>query len=322
MGICTTSDGASQGARGGHRFANAQLLFVLYRQVERPVKSLGLRSRRQIVPKGIKGLSDFSQGSGWWLASDGKWYPPETKPTMQQPSVPLGSAASEGAAPPGDSVASLAGPRSAGARVGLWQRFRTWPKAVQVLSWIVAFFVVLGIIGAATGAGKKSSADLAATSRPTTTVASTTTSPPTTTPPTTSPPTTTPPTTTPPTTTPPTTTPPTTTPPTTTPSLTPSQQNAIRAAQQYLSMGTGFSRLGLIQQLSSPSGDGYPLADATYAVDSLSEDWNAQAALSAKNYLSTTSFSCSGLIQQLSSSAGDQFTLAQAQYGAKAAGIC
>lgn len=122
------------------------------------------------------------------------------------------------------------------------------------------------------------------------------------------------------------TTPPTTAPPTTpaptAPSLTPSQQNAIDAAQQYLSMGQGFSRLGLIQQLSSQAGDGYPLADATFAVDSLHVDWNAQAALSAKSYLNMTSFSCSGLIQQLSSSAGEQFTMAQSQYGARAAGIC
>lgn len=22
-------------------------------------------------------MSDVSQGEGWWLASDGKWYPPE-----------------------------------------------------------------------------------------------------------------------------------------------------------------------------------------------------------------------------------------------------
>jgi hypothetical protein len=85
---------------------------------------------------------------------------------------------------------------------------------------------------------------------------------------------------------------------------------------------SAFSRLGLIEQLSSGAGSGYPLADATFAVDSLHEDWNAQAASSAKEYLSQQSFSCSGLIQQLSSSAGDQFTTAQAQYGAKAAGIC
>lgn len=79
--------------------------------------------------------------------------------------------------------------------------------------------------------------------------------------------------------------------------------------------------LGLIQQLSSTAGDRYSLADATFAVDSLHEDCNAQAALSAKSYLSMTAFSCSGLVRQLSSSAV-QFTVAQAQYGATAAGIC
>lgn len=25
-------------------------------------------------------MSDVSQGPGWWLASDGKWYPPQTSP--------------------------------------------------------------------------------------------------------------------------------------------------------------------------------------------------------------------------------------------------
>ena len=87
-------------------------------------------------------------------------------------------------------------------------------------------------------------------------------------------------------------------------------------------MGQGFSRLGLIQQLSSKYGDGYSVADATFAVDSLKVDWNAQAALSAKNYIKMSPFSCSGLIEQLSSSAGEQFTAAQAQYGAHAAGVC
>ena len=87
-------------------------------------------------------------------------------------------------------------------------------------------------------------------------------------------------------------------------------------------MGNGFSRAGLIEQLSSAAGEGYALADATYAVDSLHEDWNAQAVLSAKSYLKMEAFSCAGLVEQLSSAAGEQYTLAQAQYGAKAAGIC
>ena len=32
-------------------------------------------------------MSDFAQGSGWWLASDGMWYPPELHP--DQPRVPV-----------------------------------------------------------------------------------------------------------------------------------------------------------------------------------------------------------------------------------------
>lgn len=27
-------------------------------------------------------MSDISQGEGWWLASDGKWYPPESRPIL------------------------------------------------------------------------------------------------------------------------------------------------------------------------------------------------------------------------------------------------
>jgi hypothetical protein len=104
-------------------------------------------------------------------------------------------------------------------------------------------------------------------------------------------------------------------------SLTGPQKNAVRAAQQYLSI-QGFSRSGLIQQLSSDYGDGYNVTDATVAVDSLNIDWNKQAVKSAKQYLSIQGFSCKGLIDQLSSSAGDGYTESQANYGAQQAGAC
>lgn len=92
-------------------------------------------------------------------------------------------------------------------------------------------------------------------------------------------------------------------------------QNALDSAEDYLDF-SGFSRLGLIEQLSSQYGDGYAVADATWAVDSLGVDWNQQAVRSAKSYLDFTSFSRQGLIEQLSSSYGDQFTVAQATYAA------
>lgn len=103
--------------------------------------------------------------------------------------------------------------------------------------------------------------------------------------------------------------------------LTRPQKNAARSAQQYLRM-TGFSREGLIQQLSSSAGEGYDLADATAAVDSLEVDWNENAVRSARQYLNMTGFSCKGLIEQLSSSAGDKYTESQATFGARQAGAC
>lgn len=104
-------------------------------------------------------------------------------------------------------------------------------------------------------------------------------------------------------------------------SLTVAQQNAARSALGYINM-SGFSRKGLIHQLSSSSGEGYEVADATVAVDSLGIDWKEQAVRSAKDYLRMSGFSCKGLIQQLSSSSGENYTAAEARYGATQAGAC
>jgi len=100
-----------------------------------------------------------------------------------------------------------------------------------------------------------------------------------------------------------------------------SEWNAVRSAKKYLEM-QGFSKKGLIQQLSSDAGDGYSLHDATVAVNSLTVDWNENAVRSAKNYLNMQGFSCKGLIEQLSSSAGDGYSHSEAEYGARQAGAC
>ena len=102
--------------------------------------------------------------------------------------------------------------------------------------------------------------------------------------------------------------------------LTAGQSNAIRSAQDYLRL-MAFSRAGLIRQLSSSYGEGYSVADATFAVDYLNVDWNAQAAKSAKDYLALEPFSRDGLIRQLESSFGEGFTHDQAVYGVTAAGL-
>jgi len=103
--------------------------------------------------------------------------------------------------------------------------------------------------------------------------------------------------------------------------FTTAQENAIRSAKAYLDLGTGFSRAGLIQQLTSKAGDGYKKADAVFAVDHIKVDYNEQAVLAAKAYLDISGFSRDGLIQQLSSKAGSQFTQAQAEYAADKVGL-
>ena len=101
------------------------------------------------------------------------------------------------------------------------------------------------------------------------------------------------------------------------PKLTSGQKNALRSAENYVSL-MAMSKAGLIRQLSSPAGDGYSKADATYAANHVKVDWNAEAIESAKNYMDIMPMSRSALIRQLSSSAGDQFTKAQATQAADA----
>jgi len=103
--------------------------------------------------------------------------------------------------------------------------------------------------------------------------------------------------------------------------LTQQQKSAVASAKDYLNT-QAFSQQGLIDQLDSSAGGGYSVNDATVAVDSLNENWNAEAVQSAKEYLKTQPFSCADLINQLDSSAGGQFTVAQATYGAQQAESC
>jgi hypothetical protein len=98
------------------------------------------------------------------------------------------------------------------------------------------------------------------------------------------------------------------------------QQNAIRSAQSYLDM-SGFSRTGLIGQLSSKAGEGFKRSDAVFAVNHIRVDWKKEAVESAKSYLDMSGFSRAGLIDQLSSKAGEGFSVAQATYAANRVGL-
>jgi hypothetical protein len=97
------------------------------------------------------------------------------------------------------------------------------------------------------------------------------------------------------------------------PEMTLGQENALESAQGYVDM-SGFSKAGLIGQLSSSAGEGFSKADATFAANNVDADWNEEAVESAQSYLDMSAFSKAGLIQQLSSAAGDEFTPAQARY--------
>lgn len=108
----------------------------------------------------------------------------------------------------------------------------------------------------------------------------------------------------------------------TAPAMTAAEQQAVAAAQGYLDLGTGFSKEGLLKQLTSSYGNGFSEKDAEFAVSYLKPDWNAQAVEAAKGYMNlNTGFSRASLIQQLTSSYGSGFTEAQAEYAADKVGL-
>jgi hypothetical protein len=99
------------------------------------------------------------------------------------------------------------------------------------------------------------------------------------------------------------------------PSMTGAQQQAVDAANGYLSDGQGFSEQGLLGQLTSSYGDGFSQPDAEFAINYLKPNWDQQAVDAAQGYLGGgQGFSDQGLLQQLTSSAGSGFTEAQAEY--------
>lgn len=91
------------------------------------------------------------------------------------------------------------------------------------------------------------------------------------------------------------------------------EQNALSTAQDYLSV-MGFSQQGLKEQLLY---EGYSDAEAEFALNHLTVDWNVQAEKVAKSYIDTMSFSRQGLLEQL---LYEGFTQEQAEHGVSAAG--
>jgi Host cell surface-exposed lipoprotein len=97
--------------------------------------------------------------------------------------------------------------------------------------------------------------------------------------------------------------------------MTGAQQQAVDSAGDYLSEGQGFSKQGLLNQLTSSFGEGFSESNAEFAIRYLNPNWDQQAVDSAKGYLSEgQGFSEQGLLQQLTTTAGEGFTEAQAEY--------
>jgi hypothetical protein len=114
----------------------------------------------------------------------------------------------------------------------------------------------------------------------------------------------------------------TTTTPPPAPQYTAGEQQALDAAEGYLSDGQGFSKAGLISQLHSLDGNGFSRHLAEFAVSHVHVNWRDQAVIAAKGYMSDgEGFSYEGLVQQLDSPDGSQFTQAQAEYAAKKVGL-
>ncbi len=74
-------------------------------------------------------MSDVQRGPGWWLASDGRWYPPETHPQAQSPAPPTGPPTLPSGAwrPPDTGL-----PTSPPAHTQLYPQYPTHPMAAPV----------------------------------------------------------------------------------------------------------------------------------------------------------------------------------------------
>lgn len=103
------------------------------------------------------------------------------------------------------------------------------------------------------------------------------------------------------------------------PKMTLGQENALKQAQNYVDV-MPFSKAALYGQLTSEYGGQFDEADAQFAVDNVTADWNAEAAESAKAYMDAMAMSRDALYDQLVSEYGGQFTPDEANAGIAAAG--
>ncbi len=87
-------------------------------------------------------MSDVSRGAGWWQASDGKWYPPESHPNYQpQPPPPAPAAAQPPPGPGPQPWAAGAVPPQATGRPAFAFDVKRWSQTdrITVIATLVLF---------------------------------------------------------------------------------------------------------------------------------------------------------------------------------------
>lgn len=90
-------------------------------------------------------MSDTARGSGWWQASDGRWYPPDARPGVPPPP----EAASAGwSSPPGGPSAGWTTPQAPGSSSpGGWAQQPDSAPYRAATNGLAVAALVLGIIG-------------------------------------------------------------------------------------------------------------------------------------------------------------------------------
>ncbi len=92
-------------------------------------------------------------------------------------------------------------------------------------------------------------------------------------------------------------------------------KSALEKAESYSSL-MHMSKAAIYDQLISEYGEKFSEEAATYAMENLEADWNANALAQAETYNETMHLSKAGIYDQLVSEYGGKFTAEEAQYAA------
>lgn len=155
-----------------------------------------------------------------------------------------------------------------------------WIKKHKIISGIfgvIAFFIIVGALGASSTSTKSESTNSAANNSQSNNIEPTTTSV------------------------------------SEQPSVPVEYKSALIKATAYANT-MNMSKTGVYDQLVSSYGEKFSAEAAQYAVDNVKADWNANALAKAKSYQDQQSMSPAAIHDQLTSNYGEKFTQAEADY--------